>query len=170
VYRENAQDLYTHDREVAVYQHLFPTLREIRKQIGLEDDQVTLNVPAPYYLRLEDGANGKTKSSTLIMEDLKWSGFQQQQAAKGFDYGHSKVALTALAQYHALSIVYLSRIKTGDGRFNLPDRLRFVRGVAEFDRLVNDTLSNDVPHFMEYYRLNGFQEVRLVRDTIIGKS
>ena len=160
--RENAQELHTHDREVAVYRHLFPALQEKGKQIGLGDNQVVLKVPLSYYLRIKDGSKGKTESSVLIMEDLKWRGFQQQHATEGFDYQHCKVALTTLAQYHALSIVYMRHIRNNDGHFNLPEQLHFVREASEFDQLVNDTLHNDVPYFMEYFKSSGFREVCLL--------
>ena len=162
MYQENAQELYTHNREVAVYRHLFPILQEKCGKICLEDNQVALSVPTSYYLWLEDGPNGKTTSSTLIMEDLKCQGFRQQQPTEAFDYQHSKVALTALAQYHALSITYLRSIQSPDGHFNLPHQLRFVAGVNEFDLLIDDSLHNDMPYIMEYFKSNGFQKVRFV--------
>ena len=126
--RDVAESSGLYFREIKVYRHLFPALKEIQggKPVKLDSSMM-------YYSRFD-----KRENSCLILENLKALGYRVTDKMHGTDYKHSLLAVTSLANYHALTIAAVRKWietepTTGKKVINYPTNLKFLEDKSVFD-------------------------------------
>ncbi|KAG5671277.1 hypothetical protein PVAND_001482 [Polypedilum vanderplanki] len=87
------------EREIYVYNVLLPEFVELQKERNISIDAGFYNFPKVYFAEF----NKELNDAIIIMEDLRDSGHRMWDKQKPINYEHSKVFLTALGRYHALS-------------------------------------------------------------------
>ena len=151
-----SQKLY--DREIAVYQHLHPMLRQLRTEAGLTNDDIPLNVPEVYYTNL-DSTSGQDNCTVLVMEELKSQGFKMTDKRDGAPMEAAKLTLMSLANYHALTIMLLKKHKNQDGSYSLPSCLDYIYEKFMFAEKGPEMISNAMPMYLQLIRKQGHAEV-----------
>ncbi|ODN02157.1 hypothetical protein Ocin01_04497 [Orchesella cincta] len=84
-------------RDVNMYKMVLPSMEEFQKKAGFEADEIIRPWPTCYACKT-DGEN-----DFLAMEDLKTQGFKMANRKEGLDFDHSKLFVTTLAKFHAIS-------------------------------------------------------------------
>ncbi len=154
-----AIDMKVFRREAAIYRHLHSELRQIRKEVGLSEDELPLSVPEFYYAHLDEcGGCGENKS-VVIMEDLKHLGFRMVDKRIGCTKEESKMVLSTLARYHALSIAAVKKWKFPDGSLALPEPLSFIPERTSFDDQLQFMIGMYAPVLIQMLKELGHQEV-----------
>ena len=72
-----------------------------------------LDVPEGFYAHIDDTDDTKT---VVVIEELKHQGYTMIDKHAGADAHHVKLALTSLANYHALTIALLRKHLAPDGK------------------------------------------------------
>ncbi|KAK2707015.1 uncharacterized protein LOC136028931 isoform X2 [Artemia franciscana] len=128
--RNMAKSSQLHDREIKLYREYLPALQDLINQHGIQD-KIHLKSPRLFYAHLDE-----TKATTeiykdpdndnpwsalinmddtddfetiIVLEDLIASGHRMNNKRVGADLPHVRIALDALAQYHATGIAYLRK-------------------------------------------------------------
>ena len=149
--REMAHTGRVHHREIAMYQTFFDELLRLKSARGIEDGDLTLHVADKYYVHVEEFVRGQTDGSgtAVLIQDLTVDGFRITDKMKGCDDDHVRIALTALANYHALTIATLSQWKDSDGKTTFPAQCEFLLEKTIYDQpVVNDV----VLYWIKYFR------------------
>ena len=144
-------------REIGVYRDLFPILRKIRG-----DKCIPLDVSEFFFARSDDKDH-----TCLLLEDLKAKGYKVINKMKGSDYEHALLAVTSLANYHALTMAAMRQWThkdpvTGKITVNYPDRVKFLAEktvfTAEPTVMVKDWLDNFIQftHDLQRHEVNIF--------------
>ena len=115
-------------REIGIYRDLFPALKEIRG-----DHWIPLDTSEWYYARSDDPDH-----TCLLLEDLKTKGYTVTDKIHGCDYQHALLAVTSLANYHALTMAAMRQWTrkdptTGKMTVNYPENLKFLAGKTIFE-------------------------------------
>ena len=113
-----------YDREIGCYRHLHALLKQLRAAAGVTDAEVPLDVPELYYANLK--GESETGDTVLVMENLKIQGYEMSDKLVGCTYEQANVTLTALANYHSLSIAFMRTLATSSGDYQLPENLKFI--------------------------------------------
>ncbi|KAJ9592869.1 hypothetical protein L9F63_015447 [Diploptera punctata] len=97
----------TFNKEVRAYTLVAPEFRKIQEEKGIPEQQI-LDVFPKYYgsrsNRQDDINMEADDSAVLLIENLKLSGYELRDRRKGFNFGHMKLTVSKLAQFHALGI------------------------------------------------------------------
>ncbi len=111
--RAMATSMTLHDREIEMYGSFFQVLEKLREESGLTAKDVPLDVPEGFYAHIDDTDDTKT---VVVIEELKHQGYTMIDKHAGADAHHVKLALTSLANYHALTIALLRKHLAPDGK------------------------------------------------------
>ena len=101
----SAQDMKLHKREMLVYEHFHPLLRDLANSVV---GNIQLNAPDAYFWRLDETGAFGANTTLLVLQDLKESGFKMVNKKIGCTADEAQITLTALANYHALSAAFLA--------------------------------------------------------------
>lgn len=106
-----------------MYKDWLPALSHSRSNFQLLDKEIPLNVPKSYYVNLDlsEGIGRLGNGTTVVIEELKSQRFQMFDGSAGLDYDHARIAMDALANYHALSVAYVRKSTNSDGIRTFPD-------------------------------------------------
>ncbi|KAJ9592872.1 hypothetical protein L9F63_015450 [Diploptera punctata] len=97
----------TFNKEVRAYTLVAPEFRKLQEEKGIPEQQMLDIFPKYYGSRSnkQDDTNMEAdESAVLLMENLKLSGYEVGDRRKGFNLEHMKLAVSKLAQFHALGI------------------------------------------------------------------
>lgn len=116
-------------KEIEFYNDVVPLFADLEKRKGAQN---LLDIFPKAYRALWDERN-----SLIILENLKTSGYKMEDRKNGLDLEHAKVAISALATFHALSYAlkkesptdYQKVIKAGREAQYLDDRRQFFGGM-----------------------------------------
>lgn len=133
--REFASSSGAHQREISMYTKFFDSLRLIREEKSLSEDDLPLDVPHVYYTNMEGRVNDEIDGSStcILMEDVAATGYRMVDKYAGCDDSHVRLSLSSLAHYHALSIASLNKWRDQDGKIVLPDQAQFLTEKNLFD-------------------------------------
>ena len=158
--RATAGRLQVYRREIGSYCHLFPLLRQIRDQAGLTHEDLPLSVPEIYYTNLDETKENDEESSTVVvMEELSSQGFAMIDKHVGCSTAESKLALTALANFHALTFMLLKRYKNIDGSYSLPPSIDFLFAEEGLETMISNCVTTNLPLYIKMIRHFGHEKV-----------
>ena len=150
-----------YNREIAMYTDLFPLIENERQCNALEQDEIPLDVAKPYYVQKQTNNSEPNGATTVVvLEELKSQGFKMADKMKGADYNHAAMALTSLANYHALTLHFLRKY-TGpeDGKLLLPEQALFLKEKTFFDSMPIEMRRRYFAPHIELMQKLGHQEV-----------
>ncbi|BES92351.1 Protein of unknown function (DUF1679) [Nesidiocoris tenuis] len=104
-------------REIKFYTKVAPELHEFQRAHLTEGAPlIELQIPKCYHAKYSppdssDGSEDATLESVLVLENLKFSGYDVAEFARGLSLDQAKAALAAVAKLHALSLVM--KVKQG---------------------------------------------------------
>ena len=126
--RATALSLGVYSREIATYCHLFPFLRELCEEKGLDAAEIPLKVPEIYHTNLDTTVAGESAESAtvLVMEELNFQGFRMVDKRYGCSRDGAREVLSALGNFHALGYVWMRKYKNADGRYSLPQSVEYL--------------------------------------------
>ncbi|XP_014239154.1 uncharacterized protein LOC106674453 [Cimex lectularius] len=91
-------------REIKFYTKIAPELHEFQKDYLIEPEKsIELPIPQCYHARYS-GSGDSPVESVLVLENLKSSGYEVMEFARGLTLDQAKSALEAVAKLHALSL------------------------------------------------------------------
>jgi len=154
-----SMDMKVFRREAAIYHHFHSELRAIRAEAGLLENELSLDAPQLFYAHLDETGGFRENTSVLVMEDLKHLGFRMVDKRVGCTKEESKIVLSALARYHALSIATVKKWKLPDGSLALPEPLSYIPAGTSFDGQLKLMIGMYVPHEIRMLRELGHEEV-----------
>ncbi|XP_024085363.1 uncharacterized protein LOC106671002 isoform X2 [Cimex lectularius] len=111
-------------REIYVYRDIIPNMEKLMEEAGDKSETV--------WCKCMD----YTPYETLVLEDLSERGYKLVDRLKGLDFEHSKLAVLALAKFHAISVALQER---GFIPLNI-----FEKGVYENAKAVADQFQEDM--------------------------
>ncbi|KAF6212726.1 hypothetical protein GE061_010433 [Apolygus lucorum] len=98
-------------REIKFYTKVAPDLHDFQKEYLPEGEEpIVLPIPKCFHARYS-GADESPMESVLVLENLKFCGFDVMEFARGLSLDQAKSALAAVAKLHALSLVM--KVKEG---------------------------------------------------------
>jgi len=126
--RATALSLGVYSREIATYCHLFPFLRELCEEKGLDAAEIPLKVPEIYHTNLDTTVAGESAESAtvLVMEELNFQGFRMVDKRYGCSRDGAREVLSALGNFHALGYVWMRKYKNADGSYSLPQSVEYL--------------------------------------------
>ncbi|KAK2582860.1 hypothetical protein KPH14_008939 [Odynerus spinipes] len=96
---------FTFNKEILFYEDVFPAYRRLEKEYGIKENEL-FDILSKYY--------GSRRSLTpeidfddnavILLENLKKRGYYTGKRSIGYDLAHSKLAVRAMARFHALGI------------------------------------------------------------------
>lgn len=87
------------EREVYVYNEVFPELMKFQQEKKIEESIGFCNFPKCYFAEF----NEEKDDSIIIMEDLREDGFKMLNKYVPADFEHTKILVAALGRLHAVS-------------------------------------------------------------------
>ncbi|KAL7286198.1 hypothetical protein TKK_0019532 [Trichogramma kaykai] len=102
-------------KEIYIFKELIPQYRELQREVGVAEKDLIDILPKYYGSRLSLDLNERDKAdldAVLLMENLKSIGYDTYDRNKGMDFAHAKMAISKLAEYHALGLAF--RMKKPD--------------------------------------------------------
>ena len=110
-------------REYACYKEWIPELKRIKASKGLTDLDVPLLVADAYYvnLALTPEGDGFDNNTVYVLENCKNKGYTLNTKAvtpAGIDLKHARAIMKTFANYHALSIAHLRKLKATEGIYD----------------------------------------------------
>ncbi|EZA54342.1 hypothetical protein X777_05572 [Ooceraea biroi] len=104
---------YTFKKEIFMYEHILPHYQELEREAGLKEDELFDVLPKYYQSRFSLSPDVEfDDDAVILMENLKARGYYTGNRAKGYDLEHSRVAIRAMARFHALGMT--SKYKRAD--------------------------------------------------------
>ena len=146
------QKLY--NREVAIYEYLHPKLREIQRNTNGLDE---LNAGYLYHSHLDQVGSVGDNSTVLVFQDLKSLGYRMVDKRIGCTVEEARLTLSALANYHALTIAFLR--SSSNGSISIPEPIHFVAQWPMYYLKAYDMLCYSLPHYIELLKALNHQEV-----------
>jgi len=103
--REIFDSPYTFKKEIFMYEKIVPSYQELEREMGLKNDEVFDILPKYYQSRLSLTPDVDfDDDAVILMENLRVRGYYNGDRTKGCDLEHSKVAIRAMARFHALGM------------------------------------------------------------------
>lgn len=165
-----------------MYADFFPHIHQIRQNAGLEHDEIVLDIPQSYYVKIDKvisppedaaAATPEEPKTVVVLEELKWQGFQMADKFKGADYNHALLALTSLAHYHALTISFVRQhMNTEDGSLSLPENTKFILEKTIFEMQPAEMMHQQMAQHVEFLEIVDRQDVsrlKTCRNILSGK-
>ncbi|CAB0037155.1 unnamed protein product [Trichogramma brassicae] len=102
---------YTFRKEAFLYQGLVPAYRQLEREFGVPEAELFDIVPGFYGVRytlanVEADDGGFDEDAVILMENLKVAGYYTCDRKTGMDFAHAKMAISKLAEYHALGLAF----------------------------------------------------------------
>ncbi|XP_070157113.1 uncharacterized protein [Polyergus mexicanus] len=92
-------------KEIFMYEIILPHYKQLERDSGLKEDQLFDILPKYYQSRLSLNPDiDFDDNAVILMENLKKRGYYICDRAKGCDIEHAKVAIRAMARFHALGM------------------------------------------------------------------
>jgi hypothetical protein len=140
----SVQDMKLHKREMIIYEHFHPILNKIGRKIDIQ-----LSVPDAYYWRLDEVGACGANTTLFAMQDLKQLDFRMVNKRNGCTVDEARLALTNLANYHALSIAFLAPYKTKDGNVTgLPETIQIITETPSWFQCMFDLMAVHVANYV----------------------
>lgn len=139
-------------RELAAYKTLHPMLRELRDRANVGQDEVPLAVCAMHHGHIDEHGPLRANSTAFVLEDLGLEGYKMTDKKVGVNAEEAFATLTALANYHALSIALVRQWRNSEGRIELPDSLKFLETNVAFQDLVFQMIGAVMPTYVEMFK------------------
>ena len=159
--RSTAIEFGVYDREIATYCYFHPFLRELRSQKGLARGDIPLKVPYIYYTNLDtanaDGDEGN--STVLVMEELNTQDFKMIDKRQGCSKEEAMLIMSSLANFHALTHVWLRKHKSTDGSYSLPLFTEYVLKPLNTPKLMVSMAMAVAPTYLQMLQHFGHLEV-----------
>ncbi|KAL0109401.1 hypothetical protein PUN28_014462 [Cardiocondyla obscurior] len=131
---------YTFKKEIFMYENIIPHYQELEREMGLKENEVFNILPKYYKSRLSLNPDiDFDNNAVILMENLKVLGYYTSDRVKGCDLEHSKVAIRAMARFHALGMV--SKYKRPEYFEVLKERSKCLKlNMDEFEHFSTDML------------------------------
>lgn len=96
---------YTFRKEIFMYENIVPFYQELEREMGLKEAEVFDILPKYYQSRLSLNPDVDfDDNAVILMENLRTRGYYNGDRAKGCDLEHSRIAIRAMARFHALGM------------------------------------------------------------------
>ncbi|XP_012229285.2 uncharacterized protein [Linepithema humile] len=96
---------YSFRKEIFMYENIVPYYRELEREVGLKEDELLDILPKYYQSRLSLSPDVDfDDDAVILMENLKMRGYYTNNRVTGCDHEHSKLAMRAMARFHALGM------------------------------------------------------------------
>lgn len=143
-----------------MYCSFFPLLVQLKKELGIAMEHLPLDVPESFYGRIDT----KDPSGTfVVVEELKSQGYVMIDKRTGSDFNHAKLALTSLANYHALTMAFLRKYRGPDGQIKYPTGVEFLNEASAPESIPTEITYGWLKSHIELMKLLGRQDVRHFR-------
>ncbi|KAL2725790.1 uncharacterized protein V1477_018228 [Vespula maculifrons] len=121
---------FTFRKEIFMYERLLPYYRIMEKEFGVNESELFDVIPKYYGSRLSlDPQVDFDDNAVILLENLKTRGYYTGKRDIGVDLDHSKLAVRALARFHALGIAM---------KHNKPDEYDIIREASKCPELIKD--------------------------------
>jgi hypothetical protein len=152
-------------RETAVYRDLHSILRQIRSKAGVRDDEIPICAPDFYHSYLDEVGESGANGTMVVMQDLKQLGFKMVDKKVGCTLDEATLTLSALANYHALTIALVRSMRDPNDKNNLikPPQLEFMNEGYIFLEKSFDMLGLSIPNIVEVLKLLNHKEVKRIQ-------
>ena len=157
----SAQSMKVYNREIAVYRDLHSVVGQIRFKAGVRDDEIPICAPYFYHSHLDEVSGSGVNATMVVMEDLKTLGYRMVNKKVGCTVEEAMLTLTAIANYHALTIALVRSLRNPDDDKSLlmPDNLRsIIEGYAFID-MGFEVLGKILPTIVEALKILNHKEV-----------
>lgn len=96
----------TFKKEVSAYLDAIPALIDFQREYNVTADRILDIFPKCYGARINlNNNNGEVDDdAAIILENLKWQGYETGDRFVGFDYAHAELIVRDLAKFHAIPI------------------------------------------------------------------
>ncbi|KYN40301.1 hypothetical protein ALC56_05246 [Trachymyrmex septentrionalis] len=131
---------FTFKKEIFMYENIVPYYQELEKEMGLKENEIFDILPKYYQSRLSLTPNVDfDDNAVILMENLRTRGYYNGDRAKGCDLEHSRVAIRAMARFHALGMA--TKYKRPEYFEILKERSKCVKfNMEEFEHFQADML------------------------------
>ena len=163
----SAKAMKVYHRESAVYRDLHSILRQIKSKAGVRDDEIPIIAPEFYHYYLDDVGESGVNGTMVVMEDLKTLGYRMVNKKVGCTVEEAMLTLTALANYHALTIALVRSLRNPDDKKNLkmPQELEFINESFLFLDKAFDMLGTSIPSIVQVLKTLKHKEVGYISST-----
>ncbi|XP_014482365.1 PREDICTED: uncharacterized protein LOC106748410 [Dinoponera quadriceps] len=105
-YQRNMFDSpFTFKKEIFMYENILPYYNQLEREAGLREDELFDILPKYYQSRMSlDPEIEFDDDAVILMENLTARDYYVGVRAKGYDLEHSRVAIRAMARFHALGM------------------------------------------------------------------
>ncbi|XP_011171848.1 uncharacterized protein LOC105204463 [Solenopsis invicta] len=138
--REIFNPPYTFRKEIFMYEKIIPSYQELEREMGLKENEVFDILPKYYQSRLSLSPDiDFDDNAVILMENLRTHGYYNGDRIKGCDLEHSRVAIQAMARFHALGMA--TKYKRPEYFEVLKERSKSIEmKTEEFERFQEDML------------------------------
>ena len=152
-------------RESNAFLELHPMLRRIRSEVGVRDDEIPICAPDFYHSYLDEVGESGANGTMVVMQDLKQLGFKMVDKMIGCTLEEATLTLSALANYHALTIALVRSMRDPNDKNNLikPPQLEFMNEGYIFLEKSFDMLGLSIPNIVEVLKLLKHKEVKWIK-------
>ncbi|XP_036139238.1 uncharacterized protein LOC118644573 isoform X2 [Monomorium pharaonis] len=134
--REIFNSPYTFRKEIFMYEKIVPFYQELEREIGFKKDEVFDILPKYYQSRLSLNPDiDFDDDAVILLENLRMRGYYNDDRVKGCDLEHSRVAIQAMARFHALGMA--TKYKRPEYFEVLKERSKYLE-LKEFERFQED--------------------------------
>ncbi|XP_012273647.1 uncharacterized protein LOC105696064 [Orussus abietinus] len=96
---------YSFRKEIFMYKEIFPEYNRLELENGYSEEELFRVLPRFYGSRLTlDPKVDFTDDAVILLENLKPQGYASGDRRLGYDLEHAKLAISAMARFHALGI------------------------------------------------------------------
>ncbi|CAL1684010.1 unnamed protein product [Lasius platythorax] len=96
---------YSFRKEIFMYEGILPNYKQLERDAGLKEDELFDILPKYYQSRLSLSPDVDfDDNAVILMENLKTRGYYICDRVKGCDLEHSRIAIRAMARFHALGM------------------------------------------------------------------
>ncbi|XP_050454122.1 uncharacterized protein LOC126852884 [Cataglyphis hispanica] len=96
---------YSFRKEIFMYEVILPHYNKLERDSGLKEDELFNILPKYYQSRLSLDPNVDfDDNAVILMENLKKRGYYICDRTKGCDFEHARIAIRAMARFHALGM------------------------------------------------------------------
>ncbi|XP_029166694.1 uncharacterized protein LOC114937416 [Nylanderia fulva] len=96
---------YSFRKEIFMYESILPHYNQLERDAGLKEDELFHVLPKYYQSRFSLNPDiDFDDDAVILLENLKVRGYYICDRVKGCDHEHSRVAIRAMARFHALGM------------------------------------------------------------------
>lgn len=145
---------YTFRKEIFMYSEILPFYRKLEMTHGSIDNEVLDISPKYYGSRLSlDPAVDFDDDAAILLENLKPKGYYCTERRQGCDVAHAKLALIAMAKFHALGIATKEKDPEFFEVLKVKSKCFEFKGAEEFGNVLEQRLQDiaDDPEIADCY-------------------